>query len=91
MNRVLLFLINYTTLCQDYVVDYDFNNEYTRVYKKPPAATPQQKEPEKIYGVIKREKKLVVPILYKSIYATSEKGIFIIKDNVFIIYYLQFE
>jgi hypothetical protein len=78
---VLFFLLNSVTLCQDYVVDYDFNNEYTRVYKKQPAASPQQKEPEKIYGVINSEKKLVVPMLYKSIYATSEKGIFIIKDN----------
>ena len=78
---VLFFFINTTVLCQDYVVDYPFNNGYTLVYKKLPPASPLQKAPEKIYGVINSEKKLVVPMLYKSIMPSGENGIFIIKDG----------
>ena len=78
---VLFFFVYPTVLCQNYVVDYDFNNEYTRVYKKAATASPQSNESQKMYGVINSEKKIVVPMLYKSIYATSEKGIFIIKDG----------
>ncbi|MBK6379064.1 MAG: WG repeat-containing protein [Chitinophagaceae bacterium] len=78
---VLFFFINTTVLCQDYVVDYPFSNGYTLVYKKLPPASPLQKAPEKIYGVINSEKKLVVPMLYKSIMPSGENGIFIIKDG----------
>ncbi len=78
---VLCFFINSTVLCQDYVVDYPLNNEYTLVYKKLPPASPLQKAPEKTYGVINSEKKLVVPMLYKSIMPSGENDIFIIKDG----------
>jgi hypothetical protein len=78
---VLCFFINSTVLCQDYVVDYPLNNGYTLVYKKLPPASPLQKAPEKTYGVINSEKKLVVPMLYKSIMPSGENGIFIIKDG----------
>ncbi len=78
---VLFFFINSNVLCQDYVVDYPFNNGYTLVYKKLPPASPLQKAPEKTYGVINSEKKLVVPMLYKSIMPSGENGIFIIKDG----------
>ena len=78
---VLFVFINSTVLCQDYVVDYTFSNGYTLVYKKLPPTSPLQKAPEKTYGVINREKKLVVPMLYKSIMSSGENGIFIIKDG----------
>jgi hypothetical protein len=78
---ILFFFISTSALCQDYTVEYPFNNGYTLVYKKLPAASPLQKAPEKIYGVINSEKKLVVPMLYKSIMPGGENGIFIIKDG----------
>jgi hypothetical protein len=78
---ILFFFVNSTVLCQDYVVDYSLNNGYTLVYKKLPPASPLQKAPEKTYGVINSEKKIVVPLQYKSIMASGENGIFIIKDG----------
>ena len=78
---VLFVFINSTVLCQDYVVDYTFSNGYTLVYKKLPPASPLQKAQEKTYGLINSEKKLVVPMLYKSIMPGGENGIFIIKDG----------
>ncbi len=78
---VLFVFINSTVLCQDYVVDYAFSNGYTLVYKKLPPPSPLQKAPEKTYGVINSEKKLVVPMVYKRIMSSGENGIFIIKDG----------
>ena len=78
---VLFLFVNSTLLCQDYVVDYPFNNEYTLVYKKLAPVSALQKSPEKIYGVIDSENKIVVPMLYKSIMPSGEQGIFIIKDG----------
>lgn len=78
---VLFFFINSTVLCQNYVVDYNFTNGYTLVYKKLPPASPLQKAPEKTYGVINSEKKIVIPLQYKSILPSGENGIFIIKDG----------
>lgn len=80
-SLVLFLFVNATVLSQDYVVDYPLNNGYTLVYKKLPPATPQQKKTEKTYGVINSEKKLVVPMQYKSIMPCGENGIFIIKDD----------
>jgi WG containing repeat len=77
---VLFFFVNVTVLCQDYVVDYSFNNGYTLVYKKLPPASPLQKTPEKTYGVINSENKIVIPLQYKNIMPSGENGIFIIKD-----------
>ena len=78
---VLFFFVNSTVLCQDYMVDYSFNNGYTLVYKPLPASSPLQKVPEKTYGVINSEKQIVVPLLYKSIMQSGENRIFIIKDG----------
>jgi hypothetical protein len=78
---ILFFFTNSTVLSQDYVVDYSFNNEYTLVYKKLPPASPLQKAPEKTYGVINSEKKIVIPLQYKNIMPSGENGIFIIKDQ----------
>ena len=78
---ILVFFISTTAICQDYVVDYPLSNGYTLVYKKQPPASPLQKAPEKTYGVINSEKKLVVPMLYKNIMNSGENGIFIIKDG----------
>lgn len=77
---ILFFLISIPAFCQDYVVDYPFNNGYTLVYKKLPPASPMQKAPEKTYGVINSENKIVIPLQYKSIMPSGENGIFIIKD-----------
>jgi hypothetical protein len=80
---ILSYCISTTAFCQDYVVDYSFNNGYALVYKTPPAAPAgsYQKAPEKIYGVINSTKKIVVPIQYKSIMPSGEAGIFIVKDG----------
>ena len=66
---------------QDYVVDYPLNNGYTLVYKKLPPPAQYQNAPEKTYGVINNENKIVIPLAYKSILNSGEKGIFIIKDG----------
>jgi hypothetical protein len=78
---ILFFFISISAFCQDYTVDYPFNNGYTLVYKKLPPASPLQKAPEKTYGVINSEKKIVVPLQYKSIMQSGENGIFFIKDG----------
>lgn len=78
---VLFFFVNSTVFSQDYVVDYSLNNGYTLVYKKLPPATPLQKTPEKTYGLINSENKLVIPLQYKRIMPSGEKDIFIIKDG----------
>jgi hypothetical protein len=62
------------------VVDYDFQNGYTRVYKKPPSNPSQQNATEKTYGVIDSRNNLVIPMEYKSIFTSGEKGIFVIGD-----------
>ena len=77
---VLLLFISSTAFCQDYMVDYSLNNGYTLVYKLPAAAA-YQNAPEKTYGVINNEKKIVVPIQYKEIMVSGETGVFIIKDS----------
>jgi len=77
---ILFFFISTSAICQDYTVDYPLSNGYTLVYKKLPPASPLQKAPEKTYGVINSEKKLVVPMLYKNIMLSGENGILIIKD-----------
>jgi hypothetical protein len=76
---VLLFFVNSLAFCQDYTVDYSFNNGYTLVYKIPAAAN--QNAPEKTYGVINNENKIVVPIQYRAIMVSGGKDIFIIKDS----------
>jgi hypothetical protein len=77
-----LFLFTGNVLfCQDYVVDYSLNNGYSLVYKKLPAQSQYQNAPEKTYGVINSENKTVVPLIYKSIFNSGEKGIFIVKDG----------
>jgi hypothetical protein len=78
---ILSFLINSIAFCQDYVVDNSLNNGYTLVYKKLAATSALQKVPEKTYGVINNEHKIVVPMLYKSIFNSGEKGVFIVKDG----------
>ncbi|MEO6542370.1 MAG: WG repeat-containing protein [Ferruginibacter sp.] len=80
---ILLFFITPVVFCQDYVVDYNFNNGYALVYKTPPVppAGSYQNAPEKTYGVINSSKKIVVPIQYKSVMVSGEDGIFIIKDK----------
>lgn len=78
---VLIVFTSSTVLCQDYMVDYAFNNGYTLVYKKLPPPSPLLRAPEKTYGVINSEKKLVIPMLYKKIMLSGENGIFIIKDG----------
>ncbi|MFZ1786057.1 MAG: WG repeat-containing protein [Ferruginibacter sp.] len=78
---VIFLLVSSTVFCQDYEVDYTFNNGYTRVYKKLPATSQYQNAPEKTYGVIDAAKKLVVPMQFKSILSCSEKGLFIVKDQ----------
>ena len=77
----VFFFTATAVFCQDYVVDYPLNNGYTLVYKKLPPPVQYQNAPEKTYGVINSENKIVVPIEYKSIYNCGEKGIFIIKDG----------
>lgn len=77
---VFFFFVNSTLFAQDYVVDYSLNNGYTLVYKKLPPASPMQKAPEKTYGLINNENKVVIPLQYRSIMPSGEKNIFIIKD-----------
>jgi WG containing repeat len=77
----LFFFAGAAAFCQDYVIDYPLNNGYSLVYKKIPPPTQYQKTPEKTYGVINSENKIVVPLLYKSIFNSREKGIFIVKDG----------
>lgn len=67
--------------CQDYVTDYSLKDGYSLVYKKLPPGSPLQNAPEKTYGVINSENKIVVPLVYKSIFNSGEKGIFIVKDG----------
>jgi WG containing repeat len=51
------------------------------VYKKLPQQPQYQNAPEKTYGVINSENRIVVPLVYKSIFNSGEKGIFIVKDG----------
>jgi hypothetical protein len=81
VSFILLLFVTSTVLCQDYVVDYSLNNGYTLVYKKLPPASPLQKTPEKTYGLINSQNKIVIPLQYKSIMPSGEKDIFIIKDG----------
>lgn len=76
----LFFFTGTVAFCQDYVVDYDLKNGYSLVYKKLPPVGAYQTAPPKTYGVINSENKIVVPIKYKSIFNSGEKGIFVIKD-----------
>ena len=78
---VLIFLINITVLCQDYVIDYPFDNGYTRVYKKMPAGSSQQNKAEKTYGLLDSKNNLIIPIEYKSISLSNENGIFVISNK----------
>ena len=75
-----IFFTGLATFCQDYVADYSLKDGYTLVYKKLPAVSQYQTQAEKTYGVINSENKIVVPMLYKSIFNSGEKGIFIVKD-----------
>jgi len=75
---VLLFSVNLTVLCQDYVVDHPLDEEYTLVYKPIPSTSDLKQTPEKTYGVINRDKKIVVPLAYKDIDKSGENGIFIV-------------
>lgn len=82
-SLVVLFTCS-AAFCQDYVVDFELKDGYSLVYKKLPASTPAspyQTAPEKTYGVINSDNKLVVPMQYKSIMSSGEKGLFIIKDQ----------
>jgi hypothetical protein len=86
MNKLILSLFLFifactAAFCQDYVTDYSLKDGYTLVYKKLPPGSPLQKAPEKTYGVINSENKIVVPLVYKSIFNSGEKGIFIVKDG----------
>jgi hypothetical protein len=76
----LFFFTGTVVFCQDYVIDYALNNGYSLVYKKPPPSSQYQNALEKTYGVINSENKIVVPLVYKSISNSGEKGIFIVKD-----------
>ncbi|HMI79962.1 MAG TPA: WG repeat-containing protein, partial [Ferruginibacter sp.] len=69
--------------CQNYVVDYNLDKEYTLVRKAVTAdpASPYQKAQDKIYGVINSANKIVVPIQYKSIMLSGEPGVFIVKNQ----------
>ncbi len=72
-SGLVLFLFSIGPVTgQDYKVDHNFTDGYTLVYK--PGT-------EKLYGVINEEKKIVVPLEYKAIRSTTEKGIFEIKDR----------
>ena len=82
ISSLCLFFFTVTAvLSQDYVVDYPLNNSYTLVYKKLPPPAQYQNAPEKTYGVINSENKIVVPLAYKGIFNSGEKGIFIVKDG----------
>ena len=72
---ILIFFISTTAICQEYVIDYSFNNGYTLVYKTPPPASAYQNAPPKTFGVINSAKKIVVPLQYKSIMPSGETGI----------------
>ena len=78
----LLIFLHAAAFAQDYTVDYSFNNGYTLVYKTPPPSAAYQNAPPKTYGVINSAKKIVVPMAYKSIMASGENGVFIIKDGL---------
>ena len=73
---VLFFFANTNMFGQDYVVDRALDDEYTGVYKLLPQTSNPKETPEKIYGVINSEKKIIVPIAYKNIELSGEKGIF---------------
>jgi hypothetical protein len=78
---ILWLFAGLTLFAQDYVVDRPLNNGYILVYKPLPPASPLQKAPEKTYGVINSEKKIVIPLLYRNIMYSGEKGVFIIQDG----------
>ncbi len=69
---ILFFFPVTVALSQDYKVDYNFSDGYSLIYKG---------TSEKVYGVINEAKKVVVPLEYKAIRSTGEKGIFEIKDK----------
>ena len=79
---ILSFFIGSAAFCQDYVVDYSYNNGYSLVYKKPEATSGYQSAPPKIYGVIDNDQKIVIPIKYKHIMPSGEAGLFIVKDDL---------
>lgn len=78
---ILWFFTGTTLFAQGYVVDRPLNNGYILVYKPLASASPLQKASEKTYGVINSEKKIVVPLQYKSIMYSGETGIFIVQDG----------
>ncbi len=82
LSFCFLFFTGMVAYCQDYVIDYSLNNGYSLVYKKLPPPTQYQNALQKTYGVINSENKIVVPLVYKSIFNSGEKGIFIVKDGV---------
>ena len=67
----LFLFTGMAAFCQNYVVDYPLNNGYTLVYKKLPPPAQYQNAPEKTYGVINNENKIVVPLAYKNILNSS--------------------
>jgi len=75
------FFASTTLFAQNYVVDSPLHNDYILVYKPHPPTLPLQKTPEKIYGVINGEKKIVVPLQYRNIMYSGEIGIFIVQDS----------
>ncbi|HEX2683402.1 MAG TPA: WG repeat-containing protein, partial [Ferruginibacter sp.] len=81
---IFLFFIMPIVFCQDYVVDYNFGNGYTRVYKTSIISpnTPYQTAGPKSYGVIDAANKIVVPIKFKSVMFSGEPGVFIIKNEL---------
>lgn len=79
---IIACLMGSAAICQDYVVDYSLGNGYSLVYKKLPATPAYQTPPEKTYGVIDKEEKLVIPMLYKQIMPAAEAGLFIVKDKL---------
>jgi hypothetical protein len=81
LSFCLFFFTCTAVFCQDYVVDYSLNNGYSLVYKKLPPPAQYQTAPAKTYGVINSEKKIVVPLQYKSIFNSGETGIFVVKDG----------
>ena len=79
---ILSCLIPSICFCQDYTIDYSFSNGYTLVYKAPPVTSGNQTAPEKTFGVIDDDKKIIVPIQYKQILVSGEPGVFIIKNKL---------
>jgi len=77
----VFFFTGTVAFCQDFVIDISLNNGYSRVYKKLADESQYQNASEKTYGVINSENKIVVPLAYKSILNSGEKGIFFIKDG----------